>query len=472
MWFRRDLRLADNTALHAAAKRADDGMVGVYVLSPGDWKRHDDSPAKIEFWLRNLAELSKGLGRLNIPLVIARADRPGGVSTTVFEVAKRTSCSAVFFNREYEVDESRRDEATRRRCESQGLEAHGFDDRVALAPGEVRTGAGSFFTVFTPFKRAWLKTINGRGFEVLAPPKKQRPIDVSATQIPKRIKGFAGQIDAALWPAGERAAGRVLDRFVKNTIGDYASARDRADLEGTSRLSPYLAARVLSPRQCLAAARDANGGCFAERKRGSRGAAMWISELIWREFYQHVLVGFPRVSMNRAFKPQSDRIRWASNDEHLAAWQEGRTGVPIVDAAMRCLAATGWMHNRLRMIVAMYLTKDLFLDWRLGERHFMRHLVDGDVGSNNGGWQWSASTGTDAAPYFRIFNPISQSTKCDPEGDFIRRWVPELKELDGDDIHDPSVLDSVVRSRIDYPDPIVDHKRARDRAIAAFKRLR
>jgi deoxyribodipyrimidine photo-lyase len=238
---------------------------------------------------------------------------------------------------------------------------------------------------------------------------------------------------------------------------------------GTSRLSPYLAVGVVTARQCLRAAIDANRGRL---DRGHPGPRAWIDELIWREFYRHVLVGFPRVSMNRAFRPETEPLPWRQDERQFKAWCQGRTGVPIVDAAMRQLQQEGWMHNRLRMIVAMYLAKDLFIDWRRGERHFMHHLIDGDLASNNGGWQWAASTGTDAAPYFRVFNPHRQSRRYDPEGLFIRRYVPELRELDSGSIHDPSAIDRRDFSRLGYPAPLCDHGQARRQVISAFKRLR
>jgi deoxyribodipyrimidine photo-lyase len=224
---------------------------------------------------------------------------------------------------------------------------------------------------------------------------------------------------------------------------------------------------VLSPRQCLHAALAANQGEFDS---GNPGVVTWINELLWREFYKHILVGYPRVSRHRAFRLETEAVPWRHAPQELAAWQEGRTGLPIIDAAMRQLLATGWMHNRLRMIVAMFLTKNLLIDWREGERFFMRHLIDGDLAANNGGWQWSASTGTDAAPYFRIFNPISQSQKFDPDGHFIRQWVPELAGLNKRDIHDPSSLGGLFAPS-GYPRPIVDLSRSRERALAAFKNL-
>ena len=234
-------------------------------------------------------------------------------------------------------------------------------------------------------------------------------------------------------------------------------------VDGTSTLSPYLAAGVLSPRQCLRAAVEANRGRAGS---GKMGVTTWISELIWREFYRHIVIGFPRVGMNRPFRLETDRLPWRYDEGQFQAWCAGRTGVPIVDAGMRQLAETGWMHNRVRMITAMFLAKDLFIDWRWGERHFMRHLVDGDFASNNGGWQWSASTGTDAAPYFRIFNPFRQSRRFDPKGDYLRRFVPELASVSAGEIHEPH---RNVSLRTDYPTPIVDHANARKQAIEAFR---
>ncbi|MBY0309284.1 MAG: hypothetical protein K2Q09_11125, partial [Phycisphaerales bacterium] len=270
------------------------------------------------------------------------------------------------------------------------------------------------------------------------------------------------------WPAGESAAERRLDAFCSSRLTGYRAERDAPALDATSVLSPYLAVGAISPRRCIAAAAGRNGGGLDS---GDPGAAAWISEVIWREFYRHIVVHFPRVSMGRAFKPATDRLQWSRDERLLAAWAGGRTGFPIVDAGMRQLAATGWMHNRVRMIVAMFLSKDLFLDWRLGERHFMLNLVDGDLAQNNGGWQWSASTGTDAAPYFRVYNPVSQSRAHDPKGVYIRRWVPELRDLPDEHLHDPSLLPALLRTPLDYPMPVIDRSTTRARVTAAFKAL-
>jgi deoxyribodipyrimidine photo-lyase len=263
-----------------------------------------------------------------------------------------------------------------------------------------------------------------------------------------------------------------LRAFISGHIRSYKTGRDFPARDETSTLSPYLAVGAISPRTCIAAAMEANDGARSPLETGNEHVLCWISELCWREFFVHVLVGFPRVCMGRAFQPLTERVKWNVNPTHLEAWKQGRTGVPIVDAGMRQLLRTGWMHNRVRMITAMFLSKNLFLEWREGERHFMRSLVDGFFASNNGGWQWSASTGTDAAPYFRIFNPTSQGQKFDPDGAYVRTFVPELAGVKGADVHDLASMPPLARARIDYPEPIVDLSASRARAIEVFQQLR
>ena len=476
MWFRSDLRISDNTALSRAAAAGE--VVGLFVVSPGEWSSHDLAPVRVDLMLRTVSELAEGLGKLNIPLLVVRAETGRDVPRLVLEVARRSGCDGLFFNREYEIDEAKRDEATTELFGEAGLKTEGCTDQVVLAPGDVRTGEGRAFTVFTPFKRAWIRVLQERGAGACAAaPRKQGVVAMDVPQpwrvVSDCIEGFDSAIDAKLWPAGEGEARRRLNRFVAKRIEGYEAGRNAPADDATSVLSPYLAIGAISPRQCLNAAIEANP---VERgsalDSGNPGVTCWISELIWREFYVHVAAAFPRVCMGRAFKPATERIAWRRDKAEFKRWQEGRTGFPIVDAGMRQLSATGWMHNRLRMITAMFLTKDLLIDWRWGERHFMRSLVDGFFASNNGGWQWSASTGTDAAPYFRIFNPTSQSRTSDPRGEYIRRWVPELAGLDGDEIHDPSSLPPLARAGLEYPEPMVEHAKARDRVMAAFGAIR
>lgn len=469
VWLRADLRTRDNTALHEASVRSDRGVVCLFVVSPAEWRAHDWGAPRVDFVLRNLGALSEELAALNIPLRIAHAAEAKDVPGAVVREAMASGCDAVHWNVEHEVDERRRDERVKAALSKAGIGAVEHSDQTILPPGELRTGAGGFYTVFTPFKKSWLRTISERGAPPALPaPRKQARLDVGSTAPPRLVEGFETTLDPALWPAGEGEALARLKRFTAERLGDYAADRDYPAREGTSALSPYLAVGAISARQCLDAALGANDG---RAEGGRKGAATWISELIWREFYRSLLVGYPRVCMNRALKPATDRIEWSCDTEQFERWRRGKTGFPIVDSAMRCLAKTGWMHNRLRMIVAMFLTKDLFIDWRWGERWFMNSLVDGDFASNNGGWQWSASTGADAAPYFRIFNPTHQSRRFDPDGRFIRTWTPELAELNDRQIHEPGRLPPLAKARLDYPEPMVDHRAARDRVMRAFQEL-
>lgn len=477
MWFRSDLRVTDNTALwHACrdASREKAGVVAVYTICPDQWASHDMAPVKVDLILRTLRELSTELGTLNIPLRILNAPRFSDVPAALLKVCREVGAHAVYLNKEYEINELRRDEAVAGALADEEISTHAFDDQTVVPPGSLRTGEGRWYTVFTPFKKSWIKLLEAQGIpEALPRPKKQEPLTITSDEIPLRIKGPFMTFDPwprpELWPAGEKAAMKRLSRFVEKSIASYKDHRDIPGIDGTSTLSHHLSIGSISPRQCLHAALEANSG---KLDGPSPGATHWISELVWREFYRHLLAAYPRLCMGRAFKPETDRIMWRDDPEGFDAWREGRTGLPIVDAAMRSLLHTGWMHNRLRMVVAMYLTKDLLIDWRHGERHFMRHLVDGDLAQNNGGWQWSASTGTDAAPYFRIFNPISQSRKFDPDGTFIRRWVPELADLDSETIHDPSELPLLLRSTLKYPEPIVDRAIVKDRVLAAFQAVK
>ncbi|MFO0860301.1 MAG: deoxyribodipyrimidine photo-lyase [Phycisphaerales bacterium] len=482
VWFRSDLRTQDNTALAQACARAGgrsgSGVVAVFLISPGEWRAHDHAAVKVDLMLRSLADLSRSLRALNIPLRIQTAQTPGEIPAILLELARSTGCEQLHFNKEYELNERRRDASVIDAFQSAGLKAFSYTDQALAEPGDVRTGEGRFFTVFTPFKRAFFRLWDERGgIGVHAAPPVQAELPIKSSEVPLQVEGWKSSVSPDRWPAGETAARKRLQIFAQQAINEYKDRRDFPGVDGTSQLSPYLTVGCISPRQCVAAAIEANlaknpGQKGSPLEFGSPGTVTWISEVLWREFYIHVMTGFPRVCMHRAFQPATEALRWDEAPDRLEAWQQGRTGVPIVDAGMRQLLRDGWMHNRVRMIVAMYLTKDLWLDWRAGERWFMQHLVDGFLASNNGGWQWSASTGTDAAPYFRIFNTRSQSEKFDATGAYIREFVPELRSLSDQAIHDPESLPPLARSRLDYPRPLVDRVKARERAIAAFKDLK
>lgn len=467
LWLRNDLRIQDNTALAAALQAGP--TVAVFLLSPEQWLAHDDAACKVDFWLRNLIELQKKLATLNVPLLIRYAAEWQQAPKVIAELCQQLNISAVQVNTEYGIHESQRDLAVGALLVDQGILFHSHLDQLLFKPGSVLTQTGTYFKVFSQFKKICYQRLYDYLPETIATPKAQAALDIASDAIPNAVAGFAATDPSvqALWPAGEQAAQQRLQTFAEQAIDDYLDHRDIPALPGTSQLSAYLAAGVISVRQCLHAALAANQGEFDS---GKPGVATWINELLWREFYKHILVGYPKVSRSRAFKPETEFLAWRHSPKDLLAWQQGRTGFPIIDAAMRQLLATGWMHNRLRMVVAMFLTKNLLIDWREGERFFMQHLIDGDLAANNGGWQWSASTGTDAVPYFRIFNPISQSQRFDPKGTFIRHWVPELKHLSDKEIHQPKLLTGLFGTA-DYPKPIVDLSASRQRALSAFKDL-
>jgi len=337
-----------------------------------------------------------------------------------------------------------------------------YRDQTVAPVGNILTQQGEPYSVFTPFSRRWRSWIDEAQPGLFPIPE---PVDEAVD--PPHYDGLPNSFDnppPRLVETGEDAAHRQLEQFLDDHAGDYKNLRDLPSVDGTSLLSPYLANGVLSGKQCLIAVRQHQG-----MGGNQEGLATWANEIAWRDFYINILYHYPRVSMHRAFKPETEALQWNTPGEKFEAWKGGSTGIPIVDAAMRQLNQTGWMHNRLRMITAMFLTKNLFIDWRLGEAYFMSKLVDGFLASNNGGWQWSASTGTDAAPYFRVFNPATQSERFDPDGDFIRQYVPEIAKLDNKRIHQPW-LGGVIPGG--YPRPIVDLKESRKEAISRFQALK
>ncbi|HEX8593185.1 MAG TPA: deoxyribodipyrimidine photo-lyase [Pseudomonas sp.] len=467
LWLRGDLRIHDNTALTAAMEQGP--TVAVYLISPEQWRQHDDAPCKVDFWLRNLVPLEKALGTLNVPLLIRNADTWDQAPDVLLKLCREHQIQTVHANEEYGINESRRDQAVEKALDEAGIHWRSHLDQLLFKPGSVLTKTGNYFQVFSQFRKVCYARMHQAMPRLIHAPAAQQALTIDSDPVPARAAGFSPPSETlqALWPAGEDEARRRLDAFSDEQINYYRSERDFPAKPGTSQLSAYLAAGVISPRQCLHAALISNHGEF---ETGSVGAVTWINELLWREFYKHILVGYPRVSRHRAFRPETEALKWRDAPEELAAWQEARTGLPIIDAAMRQLLETGWMHNRLRMVVAMFLTKNLLIDWREGERFFMQHLIDGDLAANNGGWQWSSSTGTDSAPYFRIFNPLAQSEKFDAEGRFLKQWLPELNELNKKEVHNPAAAGGLF-GVADYPKPIVDLSKSRARALAAFKSL-
>jgi deoxyribodipyrimidine photo-lyase len=413
VWFRRDLRLTDNPALHAAIEAAEQ-VVPVFCFDPAILAAPDISSRRVGFLIECLRSLDKNLRHLGGALIV----RQGDPLACLDDLARETRAEALYFNADYEGYARTRDAAAAAWARGRGLAVHPFEDQCIQAPGAVLKKDGTPYTVFTPFSRAWRERPAPRP---RAAPKRLRvPAGVRSAPLPDPA-ALAHPVDIALPAAGERAALDTMKVFMAERIGAYQSNRDIPALDATSRLSPHLRFGVISARTVLAAAEKAR----AERVGPAAEINIFINELIWRDFYKHILYHFPHVETG-CFRREYDALEWPNDQDLFEAWCEGRTGYPIVDAAMRQLNQTGWMHNRLRMITASFLTKDLLLNWRLGERYFMKQLLDGDLAANNGGWQWAAGTGTDAQPYFRIFNPASQTAKFDPEETFIRKYVPEL----------------------------------------------
>lgn len=468
-WFRRDLRIHDNTALESAASQG--AVIAVYVITPQQWQQHDDAACKVDLWRRQLIEVSQQLDRLNIPLLIRHCDTWQQVPDLLLDLCQQYQIAQVHCNAEYGVNERNRDAATQQMLQQNNIGFNHYLDQLLFEPGSITSKSGGYFKVFGQFKKSGLQRLYDQLPVMLSAPKPQAELAIPSDPVPEHIDGFATvspQIQH-IWPAGEAQGWQRLDEFADEAIRDYATQRDFPALNGTSQLSPYLSAGIVSIRQCLHAALNAADG---ELFGSNEGINTWITQLLWREFYQHILVGFPAVSRHQPFKPQTAKLAWRQAPDDLQRWQQGQTGFPIIDAAMRQMLQTGWMHNRLRMIVAMFLSKNLLIDWRLGEQWFMQHLIDGDLAANNGGWQWSASTGTDSVPYFRIFNSITQSQKIDPDGTFIRHWLPALAHLDNKSIHAPHLSRNVQASTLDYPLPMVDLKESRERAMLAFSGLK
>ncbi|MCM0611128.1 deoxyribodipyrimidine photo-lyase [Marinobacter sediminum] len=461
VWFRNDLRVADNPALTAACKEKA-GVRACFIVTPEQWLEHDWSPARVHFLIAHANALSEELAKLGIPLTFISASRFDDSLVKLEQFCHENGISKAHFNEEYGVNERRRDKAFKQRLDSLGIGVCKYRDQTVAPVGDILTQQREPYSVFTPFSRRWRSWVDETqpsAFPI--PPAQSDAIEpAKLNEIPEPFR----EAPPALVETGEDAAHRELEGFLSERGGAYKDDRDFPAIDGTSQLSPYLANGVLSGRQCLLAAHQAQG-----MGGNQEGLTTWINEIAWRDFYINILYHYPRVSMHRAFKPETENLAWNDPGDRFDAWKTGHTGIPIVDAAMRQLNETGWMHNRLRMVTAMFLTKNLFIDWRLGEAYFMSKLVDGFLASNNGGWQWSASTGTDAAPYFRVFNPVTQSERFDPKGYFIRQWVPELAKLDAKRIHNPGKGGVIPKG---YPRPIVDLKESRKDAIAKFQALK
>lgn len=456
-WFRRDLRLYANEALIEALKTgATDAL---FFISKIQWKQHDVAEIQVDLLLRRIDYLGNALAKLGVRLHVIEAPTFKEQVSLLSELCLDLDIVNVVANAEYEVNERQRDDVVRKVLMATKKTLTLYDGDVIAKPGTIRTGAGDMFKVFTPFKKAWLKANQNYQAYFEAPNAVGEPI----TWNPPECISYLGT--SSKWPVDDETLYLIVERFIDEKLSRYSEVRDYPAIKGTSGLSPYLALGIVSVAQVLALIQQRIPDIL---NHSGRPEFSWINELIWREFYRHLIVEWPHLCMHKNFSEKYDHVPWREDIAAFSIWCEGKTGYPLVDAAMRQLNETGWMHNRLRMVVASFLTKHLLIDWRWGEKYFMSKLIDGDFASNNGGWQWAASTGCDAQPYFRVFNPITQSEKFDPKGEFIRKFVPELIDVPDKYIHFPHDY-LKLRPDISYPTAIVDHKSARERALLAFK---
>lgn len=456
-WIRRDMRLTDNQTLVEALRQADT-VVPVFILDPKLLSSDFVGQARLAFLFDGLRELDRSLKQRGSGLILRQGD-PLEVLTGL---RQETNAERIFAEEDYSPYARQRDEKV-----ALSLPLRLLPGVTVFHPELLLKADGNPYTVFTPFSRKW-RSLPASGSPLPAPKHLGAIPPLDSLEIPKE----PSHPDDSAFRAGEQEAERRLSAFSDSAIFDYSDMRNRIDMEGTSQLSPYLRLGMLSARQAVWAARQAAES--ARTTSAQLGAETWLNELIWREFYASILYHFPYVRQT-AFRAELRNIPWRNDPSGLTAWKAGLTGYPVVDAAMRQLNATGWMHNRARMIAASFLTKDLLINWQEGERYFMQQLLDGDPASNNGGWQWTAGTGTDAAPYFRVFNPILQGLKFDPQGDYVRRWVPELALVPNKYIHTPWEMSDELQKQAqclidnDYPGPIIDHSLARERVLLAYR---
>ncbi|MCQ9051721.1 deoxyribodipyrimidine photo-lyase [Vibrio diabolicus] len=464
VWFRRDLRTLDHTALKAALDSGQP-VVACFIATPEQWREHHMAPMQADLIARRLEYLNDELESLNVPFLYKEVPSFSDCTEVISEWAKTLEATSIMANIQYEVNERELDAQVSEALASHDIDFELFHDKCVHPPTTVLNKQGEYFKVFTPFKRAWLTQ-----FQMPTVTKSHEQVPLSSKLL-EQLEPIRFSSDFTFsypressedWFASTNDVLKQLREFARERSDAYKEDRDFPAIDGTSQLSPYLAIGALSPRQCIAR-------LYAENQQNdlTEGKATWLSEIIWREFYQHLLVFEPKLVKGKGFIDWEDKIQWSYDEQAFERWKAGATGYPIVDAAMRQLNQTGWMHNRLRMVVASFLTKDLHIDWRWGEAYFMSKLVDGDFAANNGGWQWSASTGCDGQPYFRIFNPISQGEKFDSDGQFVRHWVPEIKSVPNKYIHKPWTWEGF--SLLEYHKPMVDHKTEREITLRLFK---
>ncbi|ANZ22513.1 deoxyribodipyrimidine photolyase [Buchnera aphidicola (Diuraphis noxia)] len=467
IWFRNDLRLYDNIALYEACKSDEDKVVGIFIATPQQWISHSISIRKISFIYHHIISLKKALFKLNIILHYHESTDFLHSIKYLIDFCKNHKINNLFYNYEYEINERNRDLLAKKKLSEHNIFMKGFHSNLLISNQYIKNRKNATYKVYSFFKKEIVKNLYKNIPQCVSVPKKRKS-DRDCFTNSFSFKKLTYQFNETIFPVGEQSAINRLTYFCSNKIQEYSSKRNFPILNYTSMLSPYLSSGIISSRCCLM--------MLLKLKNNSLLNIMsncaWFNQILWREFYYHLLIGFPILSKCQSLVKWENNIDWNNNVKHFQSWKEGNTGYPLIDAGMRQLNKLGWMHNRLRMITSSFLVKNLLINWREGEKYFISNLIDGDLALNNGGWQWSASIGTDSMPYIRSFNPYLQSKKFDKSGDFIKKFIPELNVVPRKYIHQPHEWSKKTNYKLDYPHPIINYDDSRKKFLLAFHQAR
>ncbi|XBC41032.1 MAG: deoxyribodipyrimidine photo-lyase [Buchnera aphidicola (Nurudea yanoniella)] len=466
VWFRNDLRIRDNLALYSACKNEKSIILGLFVFVPAQWKFHSISYKKSKFIYNSLVILKKDLMKLNIFLYFHESTTFLQSIKYITEFCKKKKIDNLYYNYEYGFFEKQRDILVEKKLKNYKISSYGFHSSTLITPGTIKNIKGNMYSKYSNFKKKCILILLQKKLVSLTILKRQNTIiDTSHFHIPIFKFPFE-KFNTQIFPIGELKAIKKLKFFLKRKFNDYDINRNYFSLNSTSMLSVYFSIGILSPIRCFLILHKYYS--YTKYKKFVENCS-WINELIWREFFKHLLYFYPKLSKQQVLCDWEKNIKWEKNKKNLNAWKKGETGFPIIDSAMKQLNQMGWMHNRLRMITSSFLVKNLLINWREGEKYFMSKLIDGDTALNNGGWQWIASVGLNNIPYFRIFNPLLQSKKFDKNGTFIKKYIPELKKLSAIEVHNPSLWNKETKKIVKYPKKIVSFSETKKIALKIFK---
>lgn len=464
MWFRNDLRIYDNTALYNSCLSNIDEVVGLFIYTPKQWEKHCISAKKISFLYQNVIFLQKALLKLNIFLHHHECTDFLDSIEYLLYFCQKNQINCLFYNYQYEKNEKNRDDLIIQKLSAQGINIKGFHGNLLVDPEKIKNKQNKSYKKFYFFKKKIIDYVSKKIPVCLPIPKKRMFNNYNILPV-YFVKNFNINFNQNLFPIGEKKAIKKLQFFCKNKLEDYFYKRNFPSLNSTSMLSPHLSLGIISVRHCLQIFLKK----YANQTLNTIFNPSWITEIIWREFYYHLLINFPILGESQALLRWEKKINWKNNINYFNAWKNGQTGFPIIDAAMKQLKEIGWMHNRLRMITSNFLVKNLLIDWRKGEKYFMHNLIDGDYALNNGGWQWSASVGSDSTSYIRVFNPLRQSKIFDSSGIFIKKYLPVLKTIPNNYIHNPYEWSIQNNCKINYPKPIINYKNSKKNFLLEYQ---